>query len=151
MVSIKNQSEKKRQSPIIGGRCGVLVRDFTNFGRVVWSFYVKNNLKEARELAADYTARGLCVGICKRSSTIYKEKNFVSVEYSIIERLIPSAASPLKKYGNHGAGGFVDVVFHFHLDGWGVLSASVCDDAGRLSDSLGSLHLGFYNGRAVWC
>ena len=149
MVQIKNQSEKKRQSPIVGGRCGVVVQDWTMTGRVVWAFYVKNNLQEARELALKAVSLGHGVGICKRSSTNYKDDKNISVHYRVIERLIPDKWQPLKKFETLSAGGWVDVVFNAKTGA--ARYPVISDDGGALSDYLDALALVMYNGRAVWC
>lgn len=147
MVSI-NQT-KKQNSPIVGGRCGVLVRDFTNYGRVVWAFYEKNTLQEARELALKAVSLGHCVGICKRSSTNYKDDKNISVNYRIIERLIPDKWQPLKKFETLPPGGWVDVVFNAKTGA--ARYPVISDDSGALSDDLDALALVNFNGRAVWC
>ena len=148
METIKNH-EKKRSAAIIGGRCGVIVRDYTTFGHVVWSFFAKNSLKEARELALKAVSLGHGVGICKRSSTNYKDEKNVSVHYRVVERLIPDKWQPLKKFETLPPGGWVDVCFNAKTGAarYPVLS----DDGGSMSDDLDGLALGTYNGRAVWC
>lgn len=148
-METREKQEKKQSGAIIGGRCGVIVQDWTMTGRVVWAFYVKNNLQEARELALKAVSLGHCVGICKRSSTNYKDEKNVSVHYRIVERLIPDKWQPLKKFETLPPGGWVDVVFNSQTGAarYPVLS----DDSGALSDDLTALALVMYNGRAVWC
>ena len=151
MVSINQKTEKKKQSAIVGGRCGVLVQVGSLGGRIDWNFEVKTNLKEARAAAADYAARGIPSAVCRRTNTNYKNWNFVSIDYRPIERLIPSKIK-IGRYETLTAGGWV--VCTFNADGssgnvarW----AAVLDDCGERSNCLDALALVMYNGRAVWC
>lgn len=148
-METKEKQEKKRSGAIIGGRCGVLVQDYTTSGRVVFAFFVKSNIEEARAFAKNVVYKGLKVGICKRSSTNYNDEKNVSVHYRVVERLIPDKWQPLKKFETLPPGGWVDVCFNAKTGAarYPVLS----DDGGSISDDLDALALGTYNGRAFWC
>ena len=149
MVSINQKTEKKERSAIIGGRCGVLVQVVTYSGHEGWEFFVKNSIQEARESAAKYADRGLMAAVCRRCGTNYKNNRLVSVNYRLVERLIPHYWACSMKIDKLGAGGFAVVVFNAKTGAarW----VSLLTDAGERSDDLDGLALGPYNGRAVWC
>lgn len=147
-METREKQEEKRSGAIVGGRCGVLVQDYTTSGRVCLVFFVKNSLEEARAFAKNIVYKGLKVGICKRSSTNYKNKRLVSVNYRIIARYIPSRCS--YQYEKYPAGGWVDCVFNAVGDNKEARWVAVTDDSGGSANTLDGLALGTYNGRAVW-